>query len=60
MSIGGVNSKQTAVADLRKRVVRVAQFPLFVAASVRENFRLAKPDATDDEIQSPRPARTTS
>jgi ABC-type multidrug transport system fused ATPase/permease subunit len=51
VSIGGVNLKDTAIANLRRRVVRVAQFPLFVAASVRENFRLAKPDATDKEIE---------
>jgi ABC-type multidrug transport system fused ATPase/permease subunit len=51
VSIGKVDLKETRVADLRKRVVRVAQFPLFVAASVRENFRLAKPDATDEEIK---------
>jgi ATP-binding cassette subfamily B protein len=32
--------------------VRVAQFPLFIADTVRANFLLAKADATDAEIES--------
>lgn len=49
--VGGIDLRDVLIADLRRRVVRVAQFPLFIADSVRENFRLAKEDATDAEIE---------
>ena len=49
--IGGVDVKDVALGELRTRVVRVAQFPLFVAGTVRENFLLAKADATDADIE---------
>jgi ABC-type multidrug transport system fused ATPase/permease subunit len=51
VAIGGVDVRRVATAELRRRVVRVAQFPLFVAGTVRENFLLAKADATDAEIE---------
>ncbi len=50
--IGGVDVRQASIDELRRRVVRVAQFPLFVAGTVRENFLLAKADATDEEIEA--------
>ncbi|MBX3227339.1 MAG: ABC transporter ATP-binding protein [Labilithrix sp.] len=49
--IGATDLKSVRLADLRKKVVRVAQFPLFVADTVRANFQLAKADATDEEIE---------
>lgn len=49
--IGGVDVRDASIDELRRRVVRVAQFPLFVAGTVRENFLLAKADATDAEIE---------
>lgn len=49
--IAGIDVKETSLGELRRRVVRVAQFPLFVAGTVRENFLLAKGDATDAEIE---------
>lgn len=51
VKIGDTDLKKVRLADLRKKVVRVAQFPLFVADTVRANFQLAKSDATDLEIE---------
>ncbi|CAN5443356.1 ABC transporter ATP-binding protein [soil metagenome] len=50
--IAGVDVRDASIDELRRRVVRVAQFPLFVAGTVRENFLLAKADATDEQIEA--------
>ncbi len=39
------------IASLRDQVSKLAQFPFFVKDTIRENIRLAKPDATDAEIE---------
>ena len=39
------------VAELRREIVLMAQFPAFFIDSVRENFLVANPSATDDEIR---------
>ncbi|MCP6116911.1 ATP-binding cassette domain-containing protein, partial [Klebsiella pneumoniae] len=51
VKIGDTDLKKVRLGDLRKKIVRVAQFPLFVADTVRANFQLAKADATDAEIE---------
>jgi ATP-binding cassette subfamily B protein len=37
--------------SLRRKVVKVSQFPLFLADTMRANFQLARADATDAEIE---------
>jgi ABC-type multidrug transport system fused ATPase/permease subunit len=51
VSVGSSDLKKVKLSELRQRVVRVAQFPLFVADTVRANFQLAKAEATDEEIE---------
>jgi ATP-binding cassette subfamily B protein len=50
--IGSHDVQSLARDSLRRHVIKVSQFPLFVADTARENFRLAKADATDAEIES--------
>jgi ABC-type multidrug transport system fused ATPase/permease subunit len=49
--IGGIPIKDFALSSLRRHIVLMSQFPAFFHDSVRENFLVAKPDATDQEIQ---------
>jgi len=39
------------IASLRDQVSKLAQFPFFVKDTIRENIRLARPSATDAEIE---------
>jgi ABC-type multidrug transport system fused ATPase/permease subunit len=48
--VGDMANTDIPLADLRRQVVMMAQFPAFFYDTVRENLRLAKPDATDDEL----------
>lgn len=43
--------RQYTISSLRTAVVRVSQQPLFIQGTIRENFKLQKPDFTDDEIK---------
>jgi ATP-binding cassette subfamily B protein len=43
---------EATAASLRQAVVKISQFPVFLAGSVRENFRLAKQEASDAEIEA--------
>lgn len=47
----GVDIRNASLASLRQRVVKVSQFPLFLPDTIRANFRLAKRDASDAEIE---------
>jgi ABC-type multidrug transport system fused ATPase/permease subunit len=49
--IGDKGLGQIKRESLRNNVVKVSQFPLLISDTVRENFRLAKADATDAEIE---------
>jgi ABC-type multidrug transport system fused ATPase/permease subunit len=49
--IGGVPTTSFKLQNLRQHAVLMSQFPSFFHDSVRDNFRIAKPDATDAEIQ---------
>ena len=44
--IGGVT-----IASLREHVSKLAQFPFFVKNTIRENIRLARPEASNAEIE---------
>jgi ABC-type multidrug transport system fused ATPase/permease subunit len=50
--IGDKNLNEIKLENLRARLVKVSQFPLFISDTARENFRLAKADATDAEIEA--------
>ncbi len=39
------------IASLRDQVSKLAQFPFFVKDTIRENIRLARPDASDADIE---------
>jgi ATP-binding cassette, subfamily B, bacterial len=39
------------IASLRDQVSKLAQFPFFTKDTIRENVRLARPDATDAEVE---------
>jgi len=39
------------IASLRDQVSKLAQFPFFTKDTIRENIRLARPDATDADIE---------
>ena len=49
--IGGVDVKDMQLSELRSLIGTVSQFPLYVEADVRENLRLAVPDATDAQME---------
>jgi ATP-binding cassette, subfamily B, bacterial len=50
--LGDRDIKTATFESLRRHVVKVSQFPLFITDTVRENFRLAKADAQDAEIEA--------
>ena len=50
--IGDKGLGQIRSASLRENVVKVSQFPLLISDTARENFRLAKADAGDAEIEA--------
>src|SRR5579859_5625873 len=52
ITIGGVDLRDLSFATLSDLVGVVSQETYLFHASVRENLRFAKPDATDDEIEA--------
>lgn len=50
--LGGHPIREFTLQSLRRHVVLMSQFPSFFLDTVRENFRLAKSDATDEEIEA--------
>lgn len=48
--LDGRDLKTLALADLRRHVVLVEQEPTLLHASVAENIRYARPDASDDDV----------
>jgi ABC-type multidrug transport system fused ATPase/permease subunit len=50
--LGGHSIRDFTLESLRRHVVLMSQFPTFFLDTVRENFLLAKPGATDDEIEA--------
>jgi ABC-type multidrug transport system fused ATPase/permease subunit len=50
IEIDGVDIRRIRIRELRKYIVRVSQFPLFISDTVRANFLLANAESTDEEI----------
>jgi ATP-binding cassette subfamily B protein len=50
--VGGIPATDFTLKSLRQHVVMMSQFPAFFHDTVRENFRIAKANATDEEILS--------
>jgi ATP-binding cassette subfamily B protein len=50
--VGGISIQDFTLSSLRRHIVLMSQFPAFFHDSVRENFRVAKSDATDQEIRN--------
>ena len=49
--LDGVDLRLARLSDVRARVVVVDQEPFVFNASIAENIRYAKPDATDDDVR---------
>lgn len=52
ITFGGVDLRDAKLASLRKRMVVVPQEGFLFSGTIRDNLRVAKPDATDDEIRA--------
>ena len=52
MRFGGLDLRQATLDSLRERIVVVPQEGFLFAGSIRANLRLARPGATDDEIDA--------
>ena len=50
--LGGTDIKELKLSSLRSVIGTVSQFPLFIEADVRQNLRLAEPDATDAQMEA--------
>ncbi len=50
--IDGVDVRAADPQDVRRRLALVPQEPVLFAASVSENVRYGRPDATDDEVRA--------
>ncbi|WP_062515876.1 ABC transporter ATP-binding protein [Demequina gelatinilytica] len=50
VTLGGVDARDLADADLRRLVSVVPQRPYLFAGTIRDNLLLARPDATEDEL----------
>jgi ATP-binding cassette subfamily B protein len=50
--LDGHDLRTVRLADLRRHVAIVDQEPCILHASIAENIRYAKPDATDDEVKA--------
>ena len=49
--IGGHPTTSLKLASLRRQISVMSQNPIFFPLSVRDNLRIGKPDATDEEIR---------
>jgi ATP-binding cassette subfamily B protein len=49
--IGGIPTTEFTLTSLRRHLVLMSQFPAFFYDTVRENFLIARPNATDEEIR---------
>ena len=50
--IDGQDISSVTLASLRRQVVKVSQFPLFVGDTIGANLKLAKAEATDAELEA--------
>jgi len=49
---GGVDLREASLKELRERIVVVPQEGFCFSGSIRDNVRIARADATDDEVES--------
>jgi len=49
--LDGNDIAEVTIASLREQVSKLAQFPFFTKDTIRENIRLARPDASDADIE---------
>lgn len=49
--LDGQDIRTITLASLREHVGKLPQFPYFIKDSIRENIRLARPEATDAEVE---------
>lgn len=52
LTLDGVDLRKVSMTDLRRAVVMVTQEAYLFSGSVRDNIALARPDATDDEVEA--------
>jgi len=52
VAIDGIDLREADPADVRARLALVPQDPVIFAASVTDNVRYGRPDATDDEVRA--------
>lgn len=50
--LDGHDISTVTIASLREQVSKLAQFPFFTKDTIRENIRLARPDATDADVEA--------
>jgi ABC-type multidrug transport system fused ATPase/permease subunit len=51
IKLQGKDISEVTLSSLRDQVSKLAQFPFFLTDTIRENVRLGKADATDEEIE---------
>jgi ATP-binding cassette subfamily B protein/subfamily B ATP-binding cassette protein MsbA len=51
ITLEGQDISTVTLASLREQVSKLSQFPFFLKDTIRENVRLGKPAATDEEIE---------
>ncbi len=51
VSFGGVDLRLSSMSDLRRRIIVVPQEGFCFGGTIRENIRIARPDATDAEVE---------
>jgi ATP-binding cassette subfamily B protein len=52
VTLGGVDLRDVSIAELRRRVVVVPQEGFLFNATIGENIRIARGDATDDDVRA--------
>ncbi len=52
VTVGGIDVKEFRLSALRSLMGSVSQFPMFIEADVRENMRLAAPNASDAAMEA--------
>ena len=52
VAFGGIDLRDATLASLRQRVVVVPQEGFLFSGTIRDNLTIARPSATDDEIQA--------
>jgi ATP-binding cassette subfamily B protein len=52
ISVGGVDLRDATLRSLRERIVVVPQEGFLFSGTVRDNVRVGRPEATDDEVEA--------